>query len=88
MLQACPGDLDHASPSVMIAMIRALAEEASVPVTLYLDRGDRLEHAATWSQRTSEAADHYPVNASTREGVAAVARPATPVAARNQCRLR
>lgn len=40
ILQTYPGDLAHGSPQVMAAMIRALAEEASVPVMLHLDHGD------------------------------------------------
>lgn len=46
MLQTYPGDLEHASPHVMAAMVRALAEEASVPVALHLDHGDSLARAA------------------------------------------
>lgn len=46
MLQTYPGDLEHASPQVMAAMVRALAEEASVPVALHLDHGDSLARAA------------------------------------------
>lgn len=45
MLQTYPGDLTHASPRVYGAMIRALAEEASVPIMLHLDHGDGLERA-------------------------------------------
>lgn len=45
MLQTYPGDLTHASPRVYAAMIRALAEEASVPIMLHLDHGDGLERA-------------------------------------------
>ena len=43
MLQTYPGDLEQASPIVMAAMIKALAEEASVPIILHLDHGDSLE---------------------------------------------
>jgi hypothetical protein len=46
MLQTYPGDLEHASPAVMAALVRALGEEASVPVLLHLDHGDSLERAA------------------------------------------
>ncbi len=45
ILQTYPGDLEQASPGVMAAMIRALAEEAAVPVMLHLDHGDSLELA-------------------------------------------
>jgi fructose/tagatose bisphosphate aldolase len=40
MLQTGPDDFLQASPGVMTAMVRALAEEASVPVMLHLDHGD------------------------------------------------
>jgi fructose-bisphosphate aldolase, class II len=40
MLQTGPDDLKHASPLVMASMIRALAEEANVPIMLHLDHGD------------------------------------------------
>ena len=43
MLQTYPGDLEQASPKVMAGMIRALAEQASVPVMLHLDHGDSAE---------------------------------------------
>ncbi len=43
MLQTYPGDLEQAPPDVMAAMIKALAEEASVPIILHLDHGDSLE---------------------------------------------
>jgi fructose-bisphosphate aldolase, class II len=46
MLQTYPGDLEQASPRVMAGMVRALAEEATVPVALHLDHGDSLERAA------------------------------------------
>jgi len=42
IIQTYPGDLEHASPFVMANMVRALAEEASVPVMLHLDHGDSL----------------------------------------------
>lgn len=47
MLQTYPGDLEQASPRVMASMIRALAEEASVPILLHLDHGDSFERAVT-----------------------------------------
>lgn len=40
MLQTYPGDLEQASPTVMAAMVKALAEQATVPVMLHLDHGD------------------------------------------------
>jgi fructose-bisphosphate aldolase, class II len=40
MLQTGPDDLKHASPFVMASMIKALAEEADVPIMLHLDHGD------------------------------------------------
>jgi fructose-bisphosphate aldolase class II len=43
MIQTGPDDLMHSSPAVYGAMIRALAEEATVPVMLHLDHGDSLE---------------------------------------------
>ena len=39
ILQTTPGTLRYAGPSLMAAMARALAEEASVPVALHLDHG-------------------------------------------------
>jgi len=45
ILQTYPGDLEQATPHVFAAMVRALAEEASVPVMLHLDHGDGLERA-------------------------------------------
>lgn len=42
IIQTYPGDLEHASPFVMANMVRALAEEATVPVMLHLDHGDSL----------------------------------------------
>lgn len=48
LLQTYPGDLDHGAPApVMAALVRALAEAASVPVALHLDHGESLERAAT-----------------------------------------
>jgi ketose-bisphosphate aldolase len=46
MLQTGPDDLLQASPGVMAAMIRSLAEEARVPIMLHLDHGDGLQTAA------------------------------------------
>jgi len=46
LLQTYPGDLEQASPHVMVGMIRALGEEAPVPVALHLDHGDSLARAA------------------------------------------
>jgi fructose-bisphosphate aldolase, class II len=46
MLQTGPDDLKHASPFVMSSMIRALAEEADVPIMLHLDHGDSEERVA------------------------------------------
>ena len=43
MLQTYPGDLEQASPIVMAAMIKALAEASPVPIILHLDHGDGLE---------------------------------------------
>jgi fructose-bisphosphate aldolase, class II len=40
MLQTGPDDLKHGSPFVMASMIKALAEEADVPIMLHLDHGD------------------------------------------------
>ena len=45
ILATTPVDLEQASPKVMAAMIRALAEEASVPVLLHLDHGDSVSRA-------------------------------------------
>jgi fructose-bisphosphate aldolase, class II len=45
ILQTYPGDLEQATPRVFAAMVRALADEASVPVMLHLDHGDGLDRA-------------------------------------------
>lgn len=45
MLQTYPGDLKHGSAKVFTRMVRALAEEATVPVLLHLDHGNGLELA-------------------------------------------
>ncbi|WP_407571849.1 class II fructose-bisphosphate aldolase [Deinococcus altitudinis] len=39
ILQTYPADIDQASPHVFVQMIRALADEVSVPVALHLDHG-------------------------------------------------
>jgi len=39
ILQTYPSDLDQASPHVFAQMVRALADEVSVPVALHLDHG-------------------------------------------------
>jgi len=45
ILQTYPGDLEQATPRVFAGMVRALADEASVPVMLHLDHGDGLDRA-------------------------------------------
>ncbi len=40
MIQTGPDDLKHGSPFVMASMIKALAEEADVPIMLHLDHGE------------------------------------------------
>ncbi|MDX2005506.1 MAG: class II fructose-bisphosphate aldolase [Meiothermus sp.] len=45
ILQTYQSDLSFASPRVMVGMVRALAEDASVPVMLHLDHGKGLETA-------------------------------------------
>ncbi|MCL6527829.1 MAG: class II fructose-bisphosphate aldolase [Thermaceae bacterium] len=45
ILQTYQTDLSFGSPSVMVGMVRALAEEASVPIMLHLDHGKGLEMA-------------------------------------------
>ncbi|MEZ4629593.1 MAG: class II fructose-bisphosphate aldolase [Deinococcales bacterium] len=47
IIQTYPGDLKHASPKVMQAMVKALAEEASVPIMLHLDHGEGLSMAVS-----------------------------------------
>ena len=39
ILQTYPTDIAQASPAVMVAMVRSLAEEVDVPVALHLDHG-------------------------------------------------
>ncbi len=46
ILQTYPGDLEQGSPKVMSAMIRALADEVSVPIMLHLDHGDSADRVA------------------------------------------
>ncbi|MCA9838287.1 MAG: class II fructose-bisphosphate aldolase [Trueperaceae bacterium] len=46
ILQTYPGDLEQGSPKVMAGMIKALAEEASVPIMLHLDHGDSADRVA------------------------------------------
>jgi ketose-bisphosphate aldolase len=43
ILQTYQSDLSFGSPGVMVGMVRALAEEASVPIMLHLDHGQGLE---------------------------------------------
>ncbi len=45
IVQTYQSDLSFASPKVMAGMVRALAEEASVPIMLHLDHGIGLETA-------------------------------------------
>jgi fructose-bisphosphate aldolase, class II len=47
ILQTYQADLAFASPKVMVAMVKALAEEANVPIMLHLDHGLGLEMATT-----------------------------------------
>lgn len=42
ILQTYQSDLSFGSPGVMVGMVRALAEEASVPIMLHLDHGKGL----------------------------------------------
>lgn len=46
ILQTSPGELTQASPAVLAGMMRALAEEATVPVMLHLDHGEGPERVA------------------------------------------
>jgi ketose-bisphosphate aldolase len=43
ILQTSPGDLLHTTPKNVAGMVRAITEDASVPVMLHLDHGDSLE---------------------------------------------
>jgi ketose-bisphosphate aldolase len=45
ILQTYQSDLSFGSPRVMVGMVRALAEDASVPILLHLDHGKGLEAA-------------------------------------------
>jgi ketose-bisphosphate aldolase len=45
MLQTYPGDLKQGSAKVFASMVRALAEEATVPILLHLDHGNGLKLA-------------------------------------------
>jgi len=65
ILQTSPGDLEQASPAVMAGMVRALAEEATVPVMLHLDHGDGLPCVvrclrAGYASTMFDAADRSP----------------------------
>ena len=44
MIQTTPGTLKYAPPAVYAAMVRTLAEKASVPVCMHLDHGDSIEN--------------------------------------------
>lgn len=65
MLQTGPDDLKHASPFVMASMIRALAEEADVPIMLHLDHGDSEERVAKCIRAGYSSVmfdgEHYPL---------------------------
>ncbi len=50
ILQTYQADLAFASPKVMVAMVKALAEESGVPIMLHLDHGLGLEMAQTCLQ--------------------------------------
>lgn len=45
MIQTTSGTLKYASPAMYAAMVRAMAEKASVPVCMHLDHGDSVETA-------------------------------------------
>jgi fructose-bisphosphate aldolase, class II len=65
MLQTGPDDLKHASPFVMASMIRALAEEADVPIMLHLDHGDSEERVSKCIRAGYSSVmfdgEHYPL---------------------------
>jgi fructose-bisphosphate aldolase, class II len=65
MLQTGPDDLKHASPFVMASMIRALAEEAEVPIMLHLDHGDSEERVSKCIRAGYSSVmfdgEHYPL---------------------------
>lgn len=44
MIQTTPGTLKYAPPAVYAAMVRVMAEKASVPVCMHLDHGDSIEN--------------------------------------------
>ena len=44
MIQTTPGTLKYAPSAVYAAMVRTLAEKASVPVCMHLDHGDSIEN--------------------------------------------
>ncbi|MEY4529812.1 MAG: hypothetical protein RLZZ156_533 [Deinococcota bacterium] len=50
ILQTYQADLAFASPKVMVALVKALAEESGVPIMLHLDHGLGLEMAQTCLQ--------------------------------------
>lgn len=58
ILQTYPGDLKQAPAPVMAAMVKALAEAASVPVMLHLDHGEGLE-MVTWCLRAGYSSVMY-----------------------------
>lgn len=43
MIQTTPGTLKYATPAMFAAMVKTLAEGASVPVCLHLDHGDSVD---------------------------------------------
>lgn len=47
MIQTTPGTLKYAPPAAFAALVRALAEKASVPVAMHLDHGSSYELALT-----------------------------------------
>jgi fructose-bisphosphate aldolase, class II len=65
LLQTGPDDLKHASPFVMSQMIRALAEEADVPIMLHLDHGDSEARVASCIRAGYSSVmfdgEHYPL---------------------------
>lgn len=46
ILQTTPSTLKYAKPSLFVGMVRALAEDATVPVALHLDHGDSFSMAS------------------------------------------
>jgi fructose-bisphosphate aldolase, class II len=65
MVQTGPDDLKHSTPAVFAAMIRALADEASVPILLHLDHGDSLERVTSCLRAGYSSVmfdgEHYPL---------------------------